>query len=99
MWKRIIKNSLAIAGIIIIFYLLYHFISGNYIQDRLEGEFVCPETSRTYVFANESYKTGNESGKYRIRANKIIFIEVGTEYFIRVHRDYIMLDGQHFLRR
>jgi hypothetical protein len=97
---RIIKNALAIGGVITLTYIFVTFTSGVYLHNRLNGTWVSVErSSDTYTFTAGQYThNGAVTGTYRIRANRIIF-DNGDEFYIWITKKYMTLDGVYYLKR
>ena len=97
--KNIVKNSLGVAGVIVVVYILAYFNFGSAAREKIQGSWVCIDTSRTYVFTGNEYSYGADSGSFRIRGNKITFLPSGRGYPVRVARDYLVIDGIQYLRK
>ena len=98
-----VRNALVICGLIVLAYFFFMFISGRYIRDDdLYGTWVstCRLSIITFTGMEYAYSgRSSHSGTFRIRGNRIIFIESGRSYFIRLTRTYLMIDGVHYIRK
>ena len=96
---RMVRNVIAIGCLIVLLCLIFTFVSGRYIQQRLDGVWVRECGSVEYVFAGNEYSHSmGDSGYFRIRGNMIYF-DNGSIYNINVRRSYMVLNGIHYLRR
>ena len=98
MSKYMIRNTFAVAAMIILIYLLTRFYSGIDIYDKIQGHWVCIENSDEYIFIENEYFHGNDSGVYRINGNKII-MDFGEEYFLNVKNEWLIINGVSYLKR
>jgi len=94
-----IRNALAIGGLLVIIYLLFLFTSGRHMHQRLSGTWISECRRIEYAFNDSEYTLNrNSTGTFRVRGSRIIFIEYGRSYHVRVTRTYMILDGVHYLR-
>ena len=98
---RIVKNALIIGGMIVLIYIIIVFISGRHIgYDAMQGTWVSVCGHSEYIFIGSEYThNSGDSGSFRIRGNRIIFVGSGRAYTIRVTRTYIIINGTYYLRR
>jgi len=95
-----IRNVLAIAGLLVIIYLLLLFTSGIHMRQRLDGAWISECGRLEYVFNDGEYTHNkNGSGTFRVRGSRVIFVESGRSYYVRVTRSYMILGGIYYFRR
>jgi hypothetical protein len=93
-----VRNAVGLSGLIVFVYLLFTFISGGYLDERLNGTWVSECGQSRYTFDGNGFTHNTRGcGVFRIRGNQIIFAETGYSYHIRVTRTYIILDGVFYL--
>jgi hypothetical protein len=98
MVMKAMRNAFIVGAFITFVGITIHFLSGNYIGERLDGTWraVCIQDEIT--FDGASFTRGQETGKFRVRANLICFCESCIGYPIRVTERYLMLNGIYYLR-
>jgi len=96
-----VRNTLILAGLIVLLYLMLLFVSGRYMSQRLDGIWVSVCGQSEYVFDSNEYRhSGGDSGHFSVKGNMIHFSN-GDAYPInvRLRRSYMILNGIHYLRR
>jgi hypothetical protein len=88
-----IRNAFVVAGTITFIYIIFHFFSGNYMGDRLEGTWRAVCTQDTIIFKGDTFIRGQTSGEFWVRANLIYFCTNYSGYPIRVTTRYMLLNG------
>ena len=99
MSKYTIRNSIAVGACITLIVILFIFYSGSNLYEKIQGEWVCIESSDSLIFINKEYIHNSESGPYRIYGNKIVFLEPYNEYLIDIKKDYLIFNGALYLKK
>jgi len=95
---KIARNAFIVGGFITFIYIIFHFFSGNYIGDRLEGTWRAVCIQEEITFEGNSFVRGREAGEFRVRANLIYFGAHCNGYPIRLTTQYLWLNGVYYLR-
>ena len=96
----IVRNSAAVACLIVIMYLSFSFFTGRIINtESLQGTWssVCGKHELMFFNSSFSSKTG-ETGEFRLRGNSIILGDSSVNYQLRVSREYLVINGIIFIR-
>jgi len=93
---KVVRNAIIIGGFITFVCIMIHFLSGDYIGERLDGTWRAACIQDEITFYGDSFTRGRETGEFRVRANLIFFCENCKGYPIRVTTRYLMLDGIHY---
>jgi hypothetical protein len=96
--KPILRNAFVLAGFVTFIVIIFHFLSGNYIGDRIQGTWRAVCTREEITFAGNTFTRGRENGEFWMRGNLIFFGENENGYPIRVIADYIVMNGVFYLR-
>jgi len=93
-----IRNAFIVAGTITFIYIIFQFISGNYIGERLEGTWRAACIQDEITFEGSSFTRGWKYGEFWLRANLIYFCVNGNGYPLRITARYMVLDGIYYFR-
>jgi hypothetical protein len=93
-----VRYAICLSGIIVFVYLIFMFVSGEYLNEQLNGTWVSECGRSRYTFDGDEFTHNTRGcGVFKIRGNQIIFLETGYSYHIRVTRTYMILDGVFYL--
>jgi len=95
---KIVRNAIIVGVCIAFIFMLFHFFSGNYIGDRLEGTWRAVCIRDEITFEGTSFIRGREAGEFRIRANMIYFCTKCTGYTIRVTENHLWINSILYFR-
>lgn len=96
--KHLISVVFGAAGFFFVTYVMMLFCLNLNFYDRLEGCWKGVDFPDEYVFADKTYTYGAESGTYKIHLNKIMFVENHEECLITIRKDFLIIDGDFYLR-
>ena len=86
-----------VGAFITFIYIIFHFLSGNHIGERLEGTWRAVCIRDEITFEGNTFTRGREAGEFRIRANLIYFCVNCNGYLIRVTERYLILNGIYYI--
>lgn len=93
-----VRNAMILGGFIVFIYLIFTFVSGGYMNERLNGTWVSECGRSRYIFNGVGFTHNIKGcGEFRIRGNQIIFVETGCTYHIRVTQTYMILNGRFYM--
>jgi hypothetical protein len=95
---KIIRNAIIIGAVITFIGIMFHFFSGNYIGNRLEGTWRAVCIHDEITFAGDGFIHGRDAGDFRVRANSIYFCIDCAGYPIRITERYMILNGIYYFR-
>jgi len=95
---KILRNAIILSALIALVGIFFHFISGNYVGNRLEGTWRAICTRDEITFTGDTFDRGRETGVFRVRANLIFFCESCSGYPLRITAEYMMINGIIYFR-
>ena len=96
---KILRNAIILGALIAFCGILFHFISGNYIGESLEGTWRAICIHDEITFAGSSFTHGRRTGEFRVRANLIFFCTNCSGYPLRmITAEYMMINGILYFR-
>lgn len=95
-----LRNSAAVACLIIIAYLSFSFFSGRHVNiESLQGTWssLCGQYELTFTDTTVSSQTG-VADEFSLRGNSITFSECGVKHRMRVSSDHLVIGETMFFR-
>ena len=93
-----IRNAFALGMFITFVYIIFLFLRGNSVEERIQGTWSAVCIQDEIIFTGNAFIRGRETGEFRIMANLIYFNLEDSGYPIKVTEHYMVINEIYYLR-